>query len=293
MTLPLATLLATNFFFDPIVGVMHGVLASIFSVVHNYGWSLMILAAIVKLAFWPLNTMQFKAMKKTQEIAPQIKALQARYKNDKEKLNEATMALYKETGANPLASCAPMLLQLPILISLYYAVLSNRAQYATQGWLWIGTAFAKQFPYHILAPNLAEHDYVLLAAYVASMYFQVRLSTPATDPQQAQQQKIMAFISPAMVAFLGVKYGWPSALIIYWLSFNCFTLAQQFYLMRKYRTVPVGAAAAGPALTTGGSMKSSKSAASVALAAETSPATATPNGAPGARSGRKRRSSRR
>jgi len=285
LALPLAALLATNIFFDPIVGVMHGVLAAIFGVVHNYGWSLMILAAIVKLAFWPLNTMQFKAMKKTQEIAPQLKALQARYKNDKEKLNEATMALYKETGANPLASCAPMLLQLPILISLYYAVSSNKAQYATQGWLWIGTAFAAGSPFHILAANLAKPDYVLLICYVASMYFQVRLATPAADPQQAQQQKIMAIISPAMVAYLGIKFQWPSALIIYWLSFNCFTMGQQFYLMRKHRSPA--------ALEAGGAVPLPAKAGPNAVALASADTARSANGTPGARSSRKRRSSRR
>jgi YidC/Oxa1 family membrane protein insertase len=300
LTLALAALLATNVFLDPIVGVLHAVLGHIFDVVHNYGWSLMILAGAVKLVFWPLNTMQFKAMKKTQEIAPQLKALQARYKNDREKLNEATMALYKETGANPLASCAPLLLQMPILISLYYAVLTDKEQFATQGWLWIGTAFAASSPYHILAANLSVPDYILLAFYVVSMYFQVRLTSPALDPQQAQQQKIMAFISPAMVAFLGVKYHWPSALIIYWLSFNVFTMAQQFYLMRKYRgglTPAAVAAGAAPAAIKSGSNGTSGSngpgGSNGALATGTDGTAPKAPGPGSSRSTRKRRSSRR
>ena len=282
MALPLATLLATNIVLDPIVAGLHAVLGAIFGVVHNYGWSLIILAGIVKGAFWFLNTMQFKAMRKTQMIAPQLKALQARYKGDREKLNEATMALYKETGANPLASCAPLLLQMPILFSLYYAVLSDRAQFATQTWLWIGSPFALSSPYHILAANLSVPDYFLLACYVVSMYFQVRLSSPALDPQQAQQQKIMAFISPAMVAYLGIKFHWPSALIIYWLSFNVFTMAQQFYLMRKY---PIDGSAAAGTLVPAPATKAIGAGVGVdkALAA---------NG-PGARSGRKRRILRR
>jgi len=287
LALPIATLLATNIILDPIVGGLHAVLGYIFGVVHNYGWSLIILAGMVKLVFWPLNTMQFKAMKKTQEIAPQLKALQTRFKGDREKLNEATMALYKETGANPLASCAPLLLQMPILFSLYYAVLSDKAQFATQSWLWIGSPVALASPYHLLAANLSVPDYALLACYVVSMYFQVRLSSPALDPQQAQQQKIMAFISPAMVAYLGIKFHWPSALIIYWLSFNVFTMAQQFYLMRKYRSTTVATAGA-PALATAPALGKAGSGGveKAALAANG------PSGG-GARSGRKRRSSRR
>jgi YidC/Oxa1 family membrane protein insertase len=292
VTLAFAALFATNIFLDPIVGALHGFLGLIFSVVHNYGWSLMVMAAIVKLAFWPLNTMQFRAMKKTQEIQPQLKALQARYKNDREKLNEATMALYKETGANPLASCLPLLLQMPILISLYYAVVSDKAQFASQGWLWIGTSFAIDSPHAILAANLAKPDYVLLALYVVSMYFQVRLTSPALDPQQAQQQKIMAFVSPVMVGFFGIKYLWPSALLIYWLSFNVFTMAQQFYLMSRYQAQQAAAGAgAGPALATNGARNGSAS--KTVPPAETPVAVsgAAPSG-PGARSGRKRRSRR-
>jgi YidC/Oxa1 family membrane protein insertase len=143
-------------------------------------------------------------------------------------------------------------------------------------------------------------DYILLAFYVVSMYFQVRLTSPALDPQQAQQQKIMAFISPAMVAFLGVKYHWPSALIIYWLSFNVFTMAQQFYLMRKYRgglTPAAVAAGAAPATIKGGSNGTSgsngKGGPNGALATGTDGTAPKALGPGSSRSTRKRRSSRR
>jgi YidC/Oxa1 family membrane protein insertase len=289
---PIAAWLAFNPI-QPIVDLLHAVLATIYGVVHNYGWSLIILAFIVKLAFWPLNTMQFKAMLKTQQIAPKLKALQQKYKNDKEKLNTETMALYKETGANPLAGCAPILLQMPILISLYWAVISDKAMFASQSWLWIGSAAAVASPYHILAASLATPDYVLLACYVVSMYFSVRFTSPAVDPQQAQQQKIMAFVSPAMVGFFGIKYAWPSALIIYWLSFNVFTMAQQFYLIRKYHTNPAAIgphpeaalAAAAPAASGGkNGLPSGQPSASTAGGAATGG---------GSRAARRRRSSRR
>jgi YidC/Oxa1 family membrane protein insertase len=286
---PIATWLAFNPI-QPIVDLLHTVLSTIYGVVHNYGWSLILLAFIVKLAFWPLNTMQFKAMLKTQQIAPKLKALQQRYKNDKEKLNTETMALYKETGANPLAGCAPILLQMPILISLYWAVISDKAMFASQSWLWIG-ALGARTPFHILAANLASPDYVLLACYVVSMYFSVRFTSPAVDPQQAQQQKIMAFVSPAMVGFLGVKYAWPSALIIYWLSFNVFTMAQQFYLIRKYHTNPAAIGPhpeAAPALGPGSAAGAPKN--GVPATTASVPAA---NGGGGSRAARRRRSSRR
>ncbi len=218
----------------PIIGLLHMILSWIYGVVHNYGWSLIILAFAVKALFWPLNSMQYKSMLKTQLIAPQLKALQAKYKNDKERLNAETMALYKETGANPLASCLPLLLQMPILFSLYAAINGDRELFASQTWLWIGSPIANMVPQHVLATSLAAPDYVLLVLYIVSMYFSVKFTSPALDPAQAQQQRIMSFISPAMVGYMGFRFAWPSALIIYWLSFNVFTMAQQIYLMRRY-----------------------------------------------------------
>ncbi len=304
MEFPIAALLAFNPI-DPIVSLLRTVLGAIFHVVHNYGWSLILLAGGVKLVFWPLNTMQFKAMLKTQQIAPKIKALQAKYKNDKEKLNTETMALYKETGANPLAGCLPILLQMPILISLYWAVISDKEIFASQTWLWIGSTFAASTPvirgavlapekephgaFHLLATSLATPDYVLLALYVVSMYFSVRFTSPATDPAQAQQQKIMAFISPAMVGYLGFTYSWASALIIYWLSFNVFTMGQQLYLINKYHRNP-GAAGPHPELD---EKPSSLGGGAMANAMATGNASTALPSAGGSRAARRRRSSRR
>ncbi len=304
---PVATLLATSII-DPLVNLLHLAQVSLFGVVHNYGWTMILIAVIIKAFFWPLNTMQFKAMLKTQQIAPKLKELQARYKNDKEKLNAETMALYKETGANPLAGCLPLLLQMPILISMYWSVYSNKETFASQGWLWIGSKFAEATPvvvgavtapakdahgpFHVLSSSLAYPDYVLLAFYIVSMYFQVRFTTPAADPAQAQQQKMMAFISPVMVGFFGVKYAWPSALILYWLSFNVLSMGQQLYLIRKYHTNP---SAAGPhpeaALSSAAGNGAAPSVAIASGLAKSSAAGGTGGG--GSRAARKRRSPRR
>jgi YidC/Oxa1 family membrane protein insertase len=130
----------------------------------------------------------------------------------------------------------------------------------------------------VLATSLLLPDYFLLALYVVSMYFSVRLSSPAMDEQQAQQQKIMALVSPVMIAFIG-RF-WPSALILYWLTFNVLTMGQQFYLMRRFAPRP---AAAGAALVDAGS----DGAAQAALAA------AAPRANGSGRSQRRKRGSRR
>lgn len=219
----------------PVEAVVHTVLTAVFHTVHNYGWSLVILALAVKLIIWPLGTMQYKSMLKMQVLQPKMKALQAKYKDDREKLNAATMEMYRENGTNPLASCLPSLLQLPILFSLYAAINADKPLFASQKWLWIGSPAAASVPNHILGTSLAAPDYLLLVLYIASMYFSVKFtSPPAMDEAAAQQQKIMSFVSPVMIGYMGFKFAWPSALIIYWLSFNLFSMAQQLYLIRKY-----------------------------------------------------------
>ncbi|MHB8230355.1 MAG: YidC/Oxa1 family membrane protein insertase [Vulcanimicrobiaceae bacterium] len=233
-------ILAANWFLDPIVNVITQIVDWIDVVVRNRGWSLVIFALLFKIAFWPLNTKQFMAMMNMQKIAPKLKALQAKYgKSDPQKYQQETMALYKEHGVNPLAGCWPMLVQYPIIISVFYAVTSNEKLYAKAHWLWIGAPFTHHllllWGTTILATSLAGTDLVLLALYMLSMYFYSRYATmPSTDPQQAQTQKMMAIMSPLMLGFFGFKYHWPSAMVLYWFSYNAFTMGQQFYLLRKY-----------------------------------------------------------
>ena len=247
-------LLATNVVLDPIVRVLSAVLLAIDHLTHNFGWALVLLALSIKVVLWPLNSMQYRSIAQMQVLQPKLKALQAKYKGDPPRLNQETMALYKEHGANPFASCLPLLLQMPILFSLYWAIIANKGQFVSATWAWIGSPIsfaAHALPFPLLAKNLSEPDYLLLGLYVISMYFSVRFSSPAMDEQQAQQQKMMALVSPVMIAFVG-RY-WPSALILYWLTFNVLSMAQQWYLMRRFpRTaaVAVTAPAAEAALST-------------------------------------------
>jgi YidC/Oxa1 family membrane protein insertase len=226
-----------NFFhqlFVPLVAAMSWVLTEIHSVIPSYGWSLILLALVVRLALWPLSQAQFKSMAEMQKLQPLLKGLQAKYKGDPQKLNAETMALYKEHKVNPLAGCFPVLLQLPILIALYWSIQERLGDFANEHFAWIGSGLSLKYP-AILGTSLATTDMVLLALYVVSMYLSVRYgSPPSSDPQQAQTQKIMAFVSPAMIAYIGLRYHWASALILYWLSINIFTMGQQLFLYRRY-----------------------------------------------------------
>ncbi len=234
-------LLLASSWLDPIVNALSTVVLLIDKPIHNLGWSLVILAALIRLVFWPLNTAQFKAFLSMQKIAPQLKRLQTRYKDDRQKLQQETMALYKEHRVNPFAGCWPMLVQYPVIISVYYVVMNHKELFANQHWLWIGSAFSTAiaapalFGVKIFASSLAAADLILILLYALSMYLSVRyVSMPATDPQQAQTQRMMAFISPLLLGFMGWKYHWPSAMVLYWFAYNAFTMGQQFYLLRRY-----------------------------------------------------------
>jgi YidC/Oxa1 family membrane protein insertase len=220
--------------FEPITEAMLGLLNAIHSVIPSYGLTMILLALVVRVALWPLANQQFKSMAEMQKVQPLVKALQAKLKGNPQELQAQTMALYKEHGVNPLAGCFPMLIQLPVLLGLFYAINSQLDRFSHEGFLWIGTPLSHHFP-EIFATSLAALDIPLFVLYVISMYISVRYgSPPSTDPQQAQTQKIMAIVSPVMIAYFGWKYRWASALLIYWLALNVFTMSQQMWMYRKY-----------------------------------------------------------
>jgi YidC/Oxa1 family membrane protein insertase len=270
---------------DPIVDGLWVVLGAIDAPIKNYGWSLVALAAVIRLIFWPFNTLQFKAFLNMQKIAPEIKKAQARYKDDPQKLQQETIALYRQHKVNPFAGCWPMIIQYPVIISVYYVVVNHRSSFESQGWLWIGSAIAAAskltvFGQAVLAQSLAHSDLLLVLLYAISMYLSLRyVSMPATDPQQAQTQRMMAVISPLMLGFISWRARWPSAMVLYWFAYNVFTMAQQFYLLRRYHQ-PLALVDAEHVITDNVSAGSDQSAA----AGKTGPSRN------GANSGRSRRS---
>ena len=157
-------MLATSWL-DPIVSALFAVVQAIDKPIGNLGWSLVILAALIRLFFWPLNTAQFKAFLNMQKIAPMIKRVQERYKDDKQKQQQETMALYKEQGVNPFAGCWPMLVQYPVIISVYYVVLNHKALFANQCWLWIGSGFARAHTALVSAPGPVSQAHAAAVAH--------------------------------------------------------------------------------------------------------------------------------
>jgi YidC/Oxa1 family membrane protein insertase len=240
-------LLLASSVLDPIVNFLSWIVleinAGLAVLLHNpagqMGVSLVVLALVLRLCLWPLQTTQFKSMMAMQKVAPQLKKLQAKYKEDPQRLNQETMALYKTNKVNPLAGCLPLLAQMPILFSVYYVVIMHKDLYASTNFLWINPAMAAMLPkignVPIIAQSLAQPDLILIAIYMISQYISMRFTTmPATDPAQAQQMKMMQIISPLMIGFFGFRAQWPSAMVLYWLAANLFMMGQQLFLLRRY-----------------------------------------------------------
>jgi YidC/Oxa1 family membrane protein insertase len=221
---------------SPLVFAISALLGGLNAVTHNYGWAIVLLAVLVRGAFWPLAAMQFRSSMEMQRLNPLLRELRTKHKGDNTAINRESMSLYREHGVNPAAGCLPLLLQLPILFSLFGALSSLHDVFATESWLWIGSSLSERFP-NILATSLSHPDYVLLTLYVISMYFAIRLTNTTTDPEQTKQFQIMALATPAMIAFVGRS--WPSAIMLYWLTFNAIAIAQQFMMLRRLQPVPL------------------------------------------------------
>src|SRR6266566_3303460 len=196
----------------------------------NWGWAIVVLTLVISILFLPLRISSYKTTLKMQRVAPEIKAIQEKYKkyklNDqrKQEMQKETMAIYSREGINPVGGCLPMLLQMPLWIglnrTLSYAIEMRHAR-----WLWIADLSSKD-PYYILP--------VLMGL---SMYM-VSKMTPmtATDPQQQAMMKFM----PLTMAGMFVIFPWSSGLAAYILTSNVVSIAQQWYLNRTH-PVPVPA----------------------------------------------------
>ncbi len=187
----------------------------IHSYIPNYGVAIIILTLIIKIIFWPLGNISYKSMKGMQEIQPKIAALKEKYYNDKNKLTQETMALYRTHKVNPFSGCLPMIIQIPIFFGLYKALLySIELRHSPFIW-WIQDLSAKD-PYYITPIIMG-----------ATQFIQQKMTPTMGDPMQA---KIMLFM-PLIFIFFFLNF--PSGLVVYWLFNNIFSIGQQFYINKK------------------------------------------------------------
>ena len=208
----------------------------LYRVVPNYGLVIIIFSIVTKLMFYPLTQTSTKSMKKMQELQPKLKALQEKYKNDKEKLNAATLKLYQEEKVNPISGCWPMLVQSPVFIALYQA-LSHTVSLRGQPFFgWISDLSQPDsiatLPFSI--PLLGADVNVLPFLMGIAMYFQTKF-TPNTG---GSQMALMNSMMPVLMIF--IFYNMPSGLVLYWLVNN---IMQAYQSWRIHTTaVPSGGA---------------------------------------------------
>jgi YidC/Oxa1 family membrane protein insertase len=198
---------------------------------YSYWLALLLISVIVRLLLWPLSLRQYKSMKEMQRIAPLVKDLQAKYKNDKATLQQKQLELYKEHGVNPAAGCVPMLLQFPVFIWMYHAVWLYQYRFSHGTFLWICPKVHLLWP-AVFGANLSDQDIPLLALYSVSMYVTQRMM-PATDPSQAEMQRSSALMSSVLFFVLFQNYHFPSAFVLYWFFSNVVTTVVQKFVMRS------------------------------------------------------------
>jgi YidC/Oxa1 family membrane protein insertase len=234
---------------------------------HNHllvGWglSIVLLTVLIRAFLVPLTVKQYRSMQKLQAHQPELKALQAKYKDDKQRLNQEVMKFYKENNVNPLGSCLPLVLQFPVFISLYYLLRKNlrgdicpniqHAYAAVHGagqTTACGVGHGAQF---LFIPDLTNKAtgavlVVLMVLYVGTQLFSSMLmASPAMDPTQ---RKIMMFM-PLIFVFFFINF--PAGVIVYWITTNLWTMGQQFVVRRVVGPPPTPVTATSPAGAGGG-----------------------------------------
>jgi YidC/Oxa1 family membrane protein insertase len=189
-------------------------LAFIHRWVGNWGWAIILLTILIKLAFYPLSAASYKSMAHMKKMQPKLQALKERYGDDKQKLNQAMMELYKTEKINPLGGCLPILIQIPVFIALY--------------WVLLESVEMRQAPFILWIKDLSAQDpyYVLPIVMGISMFAQQKLNPQPLDPIQ---QKVFMFMPLFFTVFF---LFFPAGLVLYWTVNNILSIAQQWQINR-------------------------------------------------------------
>ncbi len=221
-------------FFGGISKVLIITLRACNSLVHNWGLSIILLSVLLNVILFPLTAKSFKSMQKMQELHPQMEKLKAQYKDQPQKLNQEIMELYKKYNINPFSGCLPILLQMPIFIALYQALMKS-IELRNAGFLWIrDLSSTEAIPLPISFPIIGNSINILPLIMVAAMVIQQKMSTAsagsAVSDEQKQQQKVMLIVMPIMFGF--IFYNMPSGLVLYWVVNTILTIVEQVSILR-------------------------------------------------------------
>ena len=187
---------------------LHGLLG-------NWGWTIIALTCLIKAAFYPLSAASYRSMAKMKQVGPRMAVLKEKFGDDRQKLNAAMMEMYRTEKINPLGGCLPIVIQIPVFISLYYVLLSS-VELRDAPWIFWVQDLATRDPYFILP-----------AIMMGTMFLQLKLNPTPPDPVQA---KVMMFMP---LVFGGMMFFFPSGLVLYWCVNNILSIAQQWYITQK------------------------------------------------------------
>ena len=222
-------------FFGGISKAILVVLGFFYSLFHSWGLAIILLSIFLNIILFPLTLKSFQSMQKMQALHPQMEKLKKQHKDNPQKLNKDIMELYKKYKINPFSGCLPMLLQMPIFISLYQALMKSIELRHTK-FLWINDLSAPdavRIP--ITLPVLGNSINILPLIMVGAMVIQQKMSTKsagaAVSEEQQQQQKMMLIIMPIMFGF--IFYNMPSGLVLYWVVNTSLTIIEQMAIMKN------------------------------------------------------------
>ncbi|MEN5301584.1 MULTISPECIES: membrane protein insertase YidC [unclassified Pseudomonas] len=200
-------------------------LQHIHSLLGNWGWSIIVLTMLIKGLFFPLSAASYRSMARMRAVAPKLAALKERFGDDRQKMSQAMMELYKKEKINPLGGCLPILVQMPVFLSLYWVLLESVEMRQAPWMLWI-TDLSIKDPFFILPIIMG-----------ATMFIQQRLNPTPPDPMQAKVMKMM----PIIFTFFFLWF--PAGLVLYWVVNNCLSITQQWYITRRIEAATKKAAA--------------------------------------------------
>lgn len=201
--------------FTVIASPIFWLLRKIYSVVGNWGWAIIFLTLIIKLLFYKLSETSYRSMANMRKLTPKLKALKDRIGDDKQKYQQAMMELYKKEKINPMGGCLPILIQIPVFISLYWVLLEAVELRQAPWMLWIKDLSIKD-PYFVL-PLLMG----------ATMFIQQKLNPPPPDPMQAKIFMALPFVFTVFFAFF------PAGLVLYWFVNSLLSISQQWVITRR------------------------------------------------------------
>ncbi|MBT7309048.1 MAG: membrane protein insertase YidC [Gammaproteobacteria bacterium] len=191
------------------------VLKQIQDVVGNWGFSIILLTMLIKLVFFKLSETSYRSMAQMRKLTPRLTSLKERYGDDRQKMNEAMMRIYREEKVNPMGGCLPILVQIPVFIALY--------------WVLLESVEIRQSPFIFWIDDLSAMDpyYILPLLMGGSMLIQQRLNPAPIDPIQQKVMMILPIVFTVFFAFF------PSGLVLYWVVNNLISISQQYYITRK------------------------------------------------------------